>query len=138
MVVNPMAIVSVSLPDALLKQVDQLTKAKAYAGRSEIVRASLRDFIAEQMQDPKRAGQRYATLTLVYPQGQERRIGEIRHQFGEVVQSLMHGDGGGECVEIFLVRGTGSLIQEFADRLRAFRATKLVKLVYTDASPPED
>lgn len=129
-----MAIVSVSLPDALLKQVDALTKAKAYAGRSEVTRAALRDFLAEQLQAPERDGPRHATLTLVYPEGQERRIGEIRHDFGEIVKSLMHSDTGEECIEIFFLQGRGDRIRQFTDRLRAFRESKIVRLVFTDAA----
>jgi len=129
-----MAIVSVSLPDALLKQVDTLAKAKAYAGRSEVTRAALRDFVAEQLQNPDRDGERHATLTLVYPEGFERRVGEIRHEFVEVVKSMMHSDTGVDCIEIFFLEGRGDRIRQFTDKLRGFRESKLVKLVFTDAT----
>ena len=46
-------------------------------------------------------GQRSATLTLLYPEGHERKVGEIRHDFTDIVRSMMHGHAKGSCVEVF-------------------------------------
>jgi CopG family nickel-responsive transcriptional regulator len=131
-----MVVVSISIPETLMKQVDALTKAKAYAGRSEVARAALRDFVADHLQNPERDGMRHATLTIVYPEGFERRIGEIRHEFGEVVKAMMHSDTEGDCIEIFFLQGRGDRIRQFTDRLRGFRESKLVRLLFTDATAP--
>ena len=128
------SIVSVSLPDALLRQVDALIKARGYAGRSEIVRAALRDFLTKDLQAPDagREGPRSATLTLVYPEGHERRIGEIRHDFNEIVKSMMHAHTSEHCVEVFMLLGKAPRIREFADRLRSYRDARLVQIIFTD------
>ena len=127
-----MGIVSVSLPDSLLDQMDAVIKARGYAGRSELVRAAVRDFLVHELQQGRREGSRAATLTLVYPEGHERRIGDIRHEHGDVIKSMMHAHADEKCVELFMLQGKAGRIREFADRLRAYRDTRLAEVIYTD------
>jgi CopG family transcriptional regulator, nickel-responsive regulator len=128
-----MAVVSVSLPDSLVEQADAFIKDRGYAGRSELVRAALRDFLAHEAQ-PSAGGPRSATLTLLYPEGHERKVGEIRHHFTDIVRSMMHGHAKGSCVEVFVLEGPAKRIQQFGDALRASKETRLVQTVYTDAA----
>lgn len=144
-----MAVVSVSLPDSLVEQADAFITARDYAGRSELFRAALRDFLAHEAQ-PTAGGARSATLTLLYPEGHERKVGEVRHDFTDIVRSMMHGHVGGHsdgrrgahdassmkglCVEVFVLEGPGKRIQQFGDALRAAKETRLVQTVYTDAA----
>lgn len=128
-----MAVVSVSLPDNLVEQADAFIGERGYAGRSELVRAALRDFLAHEATPPGH-GARSATLTLLYPEGQERKVGEIRHDHSDIVRSMMHAHAGGSCVEVFVLEGAAKRIQQFADALRASKETRLVQTVYTDAA----
>lgn len=126
-----MAIVSVSLPDALLEQADGFIEERGFAGRSDLVRAALRDFLARERAAAP-GGHRTATLTLVYPEGFERKIGEIRHEHTDVVKSMMHGHSKEHCVEVFVLEGPGKRIQQFVDQLRAARETLLAQATWTD------
>lgn len=128
-----MAVVSVSLPDNLVEQADAFIADRGYAGRSELVRASLRDFLAHEATPPGSGG-RAATLTLLYPEGHERKVGEIRHDYTDIIRSMMHGHVKGLCVEVFVLEGAGRRIQQFGDALRAAKETRLVQTVYTDAA----
>jgi CopG family nickel-responsive transcriptional regulator len=128
-----MAVVSVSLPDNLVEQADTFIGERGFAGRSELVRAALRDFLAHEASPPGGAG-RSATLTLLYPEGHERKVGEIRHDYTDIVRSMMHGHVKGFCVEVFVLEGAGKRIQQFGDALRASKETRLVQTVYTDAT----
>ena len=132
-----MAVVSVSLPDELLARADAFLEARGFAGRSELVRAALRDFLAAQDVPGREAAARTATLTLLYPHGYERRVGEVRHEHTDIVRSMMHGHAGEMCVEVFVLEGQGRRIRAFADALRALRETRLVQVVYTDAPGEE-
>lgn len=129
------AVVSVSLPDSLVEQADAFIHDRGYAGRSELVRAALRDFLAHEA--GATTGQRSATLTLLYPEGHERKVGEIRHGFTDIVRSMMHGHAKGSCVEVFVLEGPAKRIQQFGDALRASKETRLVQTVYTDAASAE-
>lgn len=127
-----MAVVSVSLPEDLVEDADAFIHTRGYAGRSDLVRAALRDFLARERAHAP-TGERSATLTLVYPEGYERKIGEARHEFSDVVRSMMHGHAGERCVEVFVLEGNGKRIQQFVDHLKRARETLLAHATWTDA-----
>lgn len=130
-----MAIVSISLPDSLVAQVDRLVGAKGYAGRSDFVRAALRDHIYQVGQEQAHRGRRSATITLLYPDGLERKVSDINHAFGRIVKSLMHSQlGNGKCVTVFIVEGEAEQIQKLTIQFRELRDTEIVRAIYTDTS----
>jgi CopG family nickel-responsive transcriptional regulator len=127
-----MAVVSISLPDPLLRSADALMEARGFSGRSEFIRACVRDFLAQNA--PKdRPGKRTATLTLVYPDGGERHFSKIRHEHGDVVRTMIHGHSGDSCMELYVLEGTGERIHAFADALRGARDALQVTVAFTDA-----
>ncbi len=130
-----MAVVSISLPDSLLQSMDGFLKERGFAGRSELIRAALRVFLQQEAPSAKQ-GDTSATITLLYPHGSERKIGEIRHDYTDIIQSLMHGHAEDACVELFLLKGDAGRVRAFTDALRASRDSLLVQAVYTDQVPP--
>lgn len=130
------AVVSISLPEELLAQADRVIEKRGFAGRSEFLRACVRDLIAAYaVEEAQARGRRGASLTLVYPEGMERAFSRVRHEFSDVVRSMMHGHAGETCVEIFVLEGESARIRSFADALRASREALQVALVYTDVGP---
>jgi len=126
------AVVSISLPDALLQKADALIEKRGYAGRSELVRACVRDHLVASLAE-ERDGVRSASVTLVYPHGEEKHFTRIRHDFTDVVRSMMHGHAKTACIEIFVVEGPAARVRGFVDALRATRSALQVGAVYTDA-----
>lgn len=126
-----MAVVSISLPDTLLEEAEALVQERGYAGRSELVRAALRDFIARHDSDASE-GRRTATLTLVYAHGHERVFSVIRHHHLDVVRTALHSHSGERCVELFVLEGDAARIRSFHDALVATREALRVSLAHTD------
>lgn len=126
-----MAVVSISLPDQLLHSADRLIEKRGYSGRSEFVRACVRDYLTAQG-PAEHGGRCSATLTLVYPEGRERQFSALRHTFGDVVRTMIHGQVGDSCLEVFVLEGKAERIQAFADSLRGTRDALQVAVVYTD------
>ena len=127
-----MAVVSISLPDPLLQSADRVIAQRDFSGRSEFVRACVRDFLAAHAAKD-RAGKRTATLTLVYPEGKEKQFSRLRHKFGDVVRTMIHGHSGDSCMELYVLEASGERIQGFADALRGTRDALQVALTFTDA-----
>lgn len=127
-----MAVVSISLPDALLQSADRLIGVRGFGGRSEFVRASVRDFLNANPA-MERTGLRTATTTLVYPEGHERAFSKLRHTYSDVIRSMMHGHARDSCVEVFVLEGKAERIVAFGDALRGTRDALQVSLVFTDA-----
>jgi CopG family transcriptional regulator, nickel-responsive regulator len=127
-----MSVISISLPDGMVADVDRFLAERSYAGRSELIRAALRDFFAREPADFARKGSREASLTLVYPKGTERRLGLTRHEFSDVIKSMMHADSDQDCTELYLLHGAADRVQEFVETLRGDRDVKIAQVVFTD------
>jgi CopG family nickel-responsive transcriptional regulator len=131
-----MSIMSISLPDTLVDQMDSLTKERGFAGRSDFVRAAVRDFVQQLLSDQMRSGRRSATITLLYPEALERRVAEVAHDHSKVVTSMMHTNAGrGRCVTVYIVEGEADAIQKLTVRFKGLRDTEVVRTTYVD--PPE-
>lgn len=135
-----MTIISASLPGPLVEQMDALIASRGFAGRSELLRAALREFVNRETLAATDATTartiRSATLTLLYPEGSEKRVADVRHEYSEIVKSMMHAHTESHCVEVFILQGSAPRIREFADRLRTHKDAQLVQITYTDVGEP--
>ncbi len=120
-----MAVVSVSLPDELVEEMDRSIKQTGAKGRSEWVRAALRAHVAPEV--PR--GHAHGSITLAYPHGEEARVSEIRHAFHDVVLSMMHTHCDPEqCMDVLLVGGDAERIialQRTLERMRTVQRAAL-------------
>jgi CopG family nickel-responsive transcriptional regulator len=134
-----LAVVSVSLPEGLVKEVDRMIRAHGYAGRSDFVRAALREFASALQASEVREGRRSATVTTVYPAALERRVVEVTHDFPGVITSMMHSHvGSGRCVTVYMADGDAHEIKRLSARLQGLRDVEVVRVAYTDARAGAD
>lgn len=123
-----MAVISASLPDDLVTDMDQAIDAGRYKGRSEFLRAAVRDHLQN---GPAPTGRHvHGSITVLYPHDKEARISDIRHAFHDVVLSLMHTHCEPEtCMDVLIVGGPPARIQglqETLERMRDVRRSRLV------------
>jgi CopG family transcriptional regulator, nickel-responsive regulator len=123
-----MAIVSASLPDALVADMDAAIASGAYKGRSEFLRAAVRDYL--QASHPPAGRHVHGSVTVVYPHGKEARISEVRHAFHDVVLSLMHTHCEEEtCMDVLIVGGAPERLAQLQATLERMRDVKRSRLV---------
>lgn len=118
---NPM-IVSLSLPRPLLEQTDALVRERGYRGRSELVRAALREFVKAQRREEAAAGHLNAIVVLGYPEKCERAVTEVRHAHNDLVTSMLHAHTvRGRCATVLLSEGPADKMRRFLAELRGVR-----------------
>ncbi len=123
-----MAILSTSLPDDLVKEMDGAIAGGGYKGRSEFVRAAVRDHLLSR---PKVTGKHvHGSITILYPHDKEAKVSDVRHAFHDVVLSLMHTHCEAEtCMDVLIVGGAPDRVQGLADTLQRMRDIKRTRLV---------
>jgi CopG family nickel-responsive transcriptional regulator len=117
---------SISLEEILSHQFDEYIKLRGYSNRSEAVRDLIRKVLVneEWEQDSEVVG----VVTLVYnhhqPQLQEK-ITELQHDFHHQITSTTHVHmDNHNCLEVTIVKGRASQVQELAEKLIALRGVK--------------
>ncbi|MCW5554929.1 MAG: nickel-responsive transcriptional regulator NikR [Verrucomicrobiae bacterium] len=125
---------SVSLPPALLDQLDRMAREKSYDNRSLAIADMIRAQLVEHHQQMGSA-EIVGTITLVYDhhkQHVQEALTEIQHDHHEVIVSTVHVHlDHHNCLEVLIVKGKAALVKRIADALIAAKGVKHGKLTVT-------
>jgi len=125
-----MSILSVSMPDSMVKTMQSLQKSQGFSGNSELVRAALRLLIADVREKESVTGPTDAVIVVTHNEEREEPVTRIKHRFDDVVKTHIHNKAGkGTCVEVFLVEGEGSKAASMAKAFQREDGIKAVKML---------
>lgn len=125
-----MAIISVSLNDASLRELDRMRRELGFAGRSELIRAGIRLFAQEEKQRAAATGRQSAVLMVVHADEYDAQVAGIKQDYEDLVRTHLHNKiDGDRCVELFVLDGDGARICEVTDGFRTDKKMDTVKLV---------
>jgi CopG family nickel-responsive transcriptional regulator len=129
-----LTVVSLSIPDVLLEQVDVAIKERGFASRSEIVRQSLRLFLREDVRIEELKGETIATITIIYKEKVDRgRILDTQHVYSGLVSTFLHTHiHEGFCLEVIILKGQALTIRKFVDSLRSNEQITQIKVAVLD------
>ncbi len=122
-------ILSFSLDESTLRELELASKNMGFKNRSELVRAALRTLIAERTELEKISGRATAVAIAVHDRNADREISHFRHDYGNIVSTQIHHSSGGECIELFLLEGGAARIVEFGKALKKSRGVKYSRIV---------
>ena len=130
-----MTIISVSLSDKLLEEIDSLKEEVGFSGRSEVFRASTRLLIADNEEKKTLKGHIHSILILIHPQRSEDKVTEIKHHFEDIINTQIHSHlQENQCMELFILEGDAERIRELSRLLN-----KNIKSLYSKLVPlPQD
>lgn len=127
-----MAIISVSLNEKLLQEIDALKEEVGFSGRSEVFRASTRLLIADNEEKNKLEGYINSILILIHPKKSEDKVTQIKHNFEDIINTQIHSHlQENQCLELFILEGDAGRMRELSRLLNhniKFLYSKLVPL----------
>jgi len=125
---------SVSLPTALLKDLDQMVQQKGYTNRSLAIADMIRDGLVSHRQQTGE-GEVAGTVTLLFDHHRshvQETLTRMQHDHLHQVISTFHVHlNHDNCLEVIVVRGEARLVKKLADRLIAAKGVKHGKLTIT-------
>ena len=125
-----MTIVSVSLPNELVKSMEEMQVSQGYAGRSELIRAALRLMIDDAKAKDSIKGQVNAILVVTHDEFNEEPITKLKHEFEDIVKTHLHNKlSRSNCVELFLLEGEGKKISSMTSALQKEEKLRSVQLM---------
>ena len=127
-----MPIVSVSMPESMVRTVRELQRTMGFTGTSELVRAALRLLVADVREKTSVTGPVEAVIVVTHSEEREEPVTRLKHRYEDVVKTHIHSKAGkGTCAEVFLVEGDGAKASAMArafQREDGIRAVKMVVL----------
>lgn len=125
-----MTIVSISLNDGILKELDKLRGSMGFTGRSEIIRAGIRTFVQEEKQKRELKGRQNAVLIVVHADEHDDQVAGIKHDYEDLIKTHLHNKIDGErCMEMFFLDGDSKKIQAITHGFQTDKKMDTVKLV---------
>lgn len=125
-----MPIVSISLNEKMLKEMDDVERDLGFSGRSELVRASIRTLISDKKARDELKGHVSCVLVVTHDEGLENPVTEIKHHFDSVVKSHLHYKlGEKKCLELMVLDGKANDIKEIVKQFQTSGSMDNVKLI---------
>jgi CopG family nickel-responsive transcriptional regulator len=129
--------VTITIDDGLAAELDRFMAGRGYANRSEAIRDLARSGLQQAATEV--AGSRLCVAALVYIYDHEarelpKRLTRDFHDRHDLAHTTLHVHLDHEsCLEVTVLKGRGSDVQQFADRVIAERGVRHGHVVYLPA-----
>lgn len=125
-----MPIISLSLNQQILEQMDKAKRELGFSGRSELIRAGLRMLIADSKEKEDLDGDIHSVLLLIHDHDSENLVSSIKHEFIDIIRTQIHNQTReNKCLEVFIIEGNANRVKEMVDRYRTSNKIEYVKLL---------
>jgi len=122
---------NISLPDDMVKGIDEIIEKRGYTSRSELVRSALRDFLVETEWMSQLTGHTLAVVTTAFDtesKGVSDEVNWLQHRYENLILTTIHSHMGSTCLEVILLRGEIREIRKFAEELKDLRGVRKAKV----------
>ena len=125
-----MPIVSISLTEEILKEIDTLQKNLGFSGRSDAIRAGIRSFVSEEKQKENLSGNVNAILLVVHNDEYDDQVNGIKHSYEDLITTHLHSKiEGDKCMELFMLKGEADSVSDITKDFQINKKMDTVKLV---------
>ena len=125
-----MPIVSISLNNEILGELDKLQKSLGFSGRSEAIRAGIRSFVSEEKQKSDLSGNIHAILLVVHNDEFDHIVSGITHNFEDLITTHLHSKIEKEkCMELFVIDGDAEKVTTMTKDFQINKNMDTVRLV---------
>lgn len=127
-----MPIISISLNENIINELDKLQNSLGFSGRSEIVRASVRNLLLEEKRIDELEGVLHSVLLVIHDEKSDQEISEMRHGYDKIINTHIHNKiDKDRCLEIFVLFGDAKEIKKMTKKFQGNRKMDQVRLVVT-------
>ena len=132
MPISAMPIVSLSLPEQMVRAMDEIQDSVGFSGRSELVRTAIRLLLDDTREKNALAGMTNAVVVVSHASVDEEPVTRLKHNYGDIVRTHIHCKVSPEdCIEVFVLAGEGKQIAAMAkgfEREKKLRSVKLLRV----------
>ena len=121
-----MEIISISLDDKTLDELNKMQKLLGFKSRSKLLRSTLTSLVSEYKMIEELSGHVDAAYLLTYKETEKHRISDLLHKFDETIKTLIHQHHLGVCLEILIVCAEAHKIRELFSILKRDKGVKSV------------
>ncbi|MBE0527545.1 CopG family ribbon-helix-helix protein [Candidatus Thorarchaeota archaeon] len=116
-----MEIVTVSMTDADLEELELLKQLGKFSNRSEVVRHAVQSLMSEHRSLEQVKGVITAVVIAVYyKKGQGHNISSVQHEYRKYIAATIHAHtNDGHCTEVMILTAAAEEVRGFLEKLRS-------------------
>jgi len=123
-------IISMSLPEELLAEIEGIEKSVGFSGRSEVIRSGLRLLIEDLKEKEKLKGHAECILVFVHSKEHEEAFIKAKHRHEDIINTQVHSNlCNDKCLEVFVLHGPAEKIKSFFSEIRRNKRSEYAKLI---------
>jgi len=128
-------VISLHIPDSLLKELDLMADVVGYASRSEAIRDAVRSYISEQRMYRKMKQDVFNVLMFLYrdEENERNRIARVKTQFHRIIEAetsfKLTRD---RSVTVLLSKGTSDETRMLTSRIRGIRGIEQTRYIMVE------
>ena len=124
--------ISMSLPNKLLNEFDDVLRDRGYQSRSKGIRDALKDYILRYQWMNDMEGERVGVIAVIYDHhyvGVMESMTDIQHDYRDEIDASLHIHMSDKyCLEVIIVKRDVIYIRELTEKLMRLRGVEHVKL----------
>ena len=124
--------ISMSLPNKLLNEFDDVLRDRGYQSRSNGIRDALKDYILRYQWMNDMEGERVGVIAVIYDHhyvGVMESMTDIQHDYRDEIDASLHIHMSDKyCLEVIIVKGDVIYIRELTEKLMRLKGVEHVKL----------
>ena len=124
--------ISMSLPNKLLSEFDEVLRDRGYQSRSKGIRDALKDYILRYQWMNQMEGERVGVITVIYDHhyvGVMEAMTDIQHEYRQQISASLHIHMNDKyCLEVIIVKGDVIYIRDLTEKLMRLKGVEHVKL----------
>jgi len=130
MLIINMTIVSISLNDKILKELDSMCTKRGYSGRSEIIRTAIRDMVTNQKEIEEMNGNVDGVLIISNKEKYNEDVSRIRHKYVDLIKIQVHNhmESVDSCLQIFVINGPADKTRSLINDIKTSKKVEYVKM----------
>ena len=123
-----MSIISISLPNKLLEELDAILGEEKSATRSEVLRQAIRSYLIEYRELDKIKCSIIATVTVLYEKKENNEeLSRLRNEFRDMITAILHSHlTETSCLEVMVIKGPAKRLKSLIDGLKANKPVKQI------------
>jgi len=127
-----MSVVSVSLNDKLLEDIDDFMDEQGFSGRSEVMRTAVRALLRDRKEISGLEGTVDAVVIVTHKDEDSGEIDNIQHDYQDTITTQLHNHmEGHKCLEVFMLHGGAEKVKELYNKLEASSKVEQSKIIVT-------
>lgn len=125
-----MSVVSISLNDTLLEDIDEFMDEQGFSGRSEVMRTAVRALLRDRKDIADLKGTVDAVVIVTHEDEDSGEIDDIQHDYQDTITTQLHNHmDSHKCLEVFMLHGEAEKVKELYNNFQASNKVEQAKII---------